>query len=268
LREGDIEAALGAYQAHDRTVAVETPSQLKETMLADWWASFQQGSRVLILAYRRDEVDQFNTACQQLRDQAGQLSPERLQVGDRSFAVGDQVVCGKNALHGLGVANASRGQVVALDCEQRTMTLKLEDGREVTLPRQYLDQRPRWWLRGNPERRTIDLAYASTGHKAQGITRDEVLVRVTSAEDHQWLYVGGSRAVGRTTFYNVVSPEPASRDRDPERDAVEVPAADRTPKGQADQLASGQVAAPRRPCARACAGQAGRGDVPGRPAGR
>ncbi len=234
LREGNIEAALSAYQAHDRTVAVETPGQLKQAMLGDWWRSFQQGNRVVILAYRRDEVDQFNTACQQLRDAQGQLGPERLQVRDRSFAVGDQVVCGKNALRSLGVANASRGQVVAVDLEQRSMTLKLEDGQTVTLPRAYLDQR----LRGNPERRTVDLAYASTGHKAQGITRDEVLVRVTSAEDLQWLYVAGSRAIGRTTYYNVVSPEPAIRDRDPERDALDVPAADRTPKDQADQLAT------------------------------
>jgi hypothetical protein len=71
-------------------------------MVADWWASFQQGSRVLILAYRRDEVDQLNTACQQLRDAHGQLGAERLTVQDRSFAVGDQVVCGRNALQGLG----------------------------------------------------------------------------------------------------------------------------------------------------------------------
>jgi hypothetical protein len=118
------------------------------------------------------------------------------------------------------------------------MTLQLEDdGRTVTLPREYLDERPRWWLRGNPTRRTVDLAYATTGHKAQGITRDHVLMRVTSAEDHQWLYVGGSRAIGRTTFYNVVSPEPAIRS-DPERDALDVPAADRSPKDQADQLAT------------------------------
>jgi hypothetical protein len=206
-------------------------------MVADWWASFQQGSRVLILAYRRDEVDQLNTACQQLRDAHGQLGAERLTVQDRSFAVGDQVVCGRNALQGLGVANASRGQVVAVDRERRTMTLQLEDdGRTVTLSREYLDERPRWWLRGNPTRRTLDLAYATTGHKAQGITCDHVLMRVTSAEDHQWLYVGGSRAIGRTTFYNVVSPEPAIRS-DPERDALDVPAADRSPKDQADQLA-------------------------------
>jgi AAA domain len=237
LRDGNIDAALSAYREHDRLVAVETPGQLKETMLADWWRSFQQGNRVVILAYRRDEVDQFNTACQQLRDAEGQLGPVRLTVRDRSFAVGDQVVCGKNALQSLGAANASRGQVVALDTEQRAMTLKLEDSKTVTLPREYLDERPAWWLRGNPERRTVDLAYATTGHKAQGITRDEALVRVTGAEDRQWLYVGESRAIGRTRYYSVVTPEPAVRD-DPEQDALDVPAADRTPRDQADQLAA------------------------------
>jgi conjugative relaxase-like TrwC/TraI family protein len=235
LREGDIDAALSVYREHERLVAVETPGQLKETMLADWWQSFQEGRRVAILAYRRDEVDQFNTACQQLRDAEGHLGAERLTVRDRSFAVGDQVVCGKNAIRSLGVANASRGQVVALDTEQRTMTLKLEDGRQVTLPREYLDQRPARWVGNNPDRRTVDLAYATTGHKAQGITRDEVLVRVTSAEDRQWLHVAGSRAIGRTRYYSVISPEPAIR-QDREREMVDVPAADRTPKQQADQM--------------------------------
>jgi conjugative relaxase-like TrwC/TraI family protein len=229
LREGDINAALAAYRAHDRLVEVETPGQLKEAMLADWWRSFQQGHRVVMLAYRRDEVDQFNSACQQLRDAHSQLGAERLQVRDRSFAVGDQVVCGKNALRSLGVA---------LDLEQRSMTLKLEDGREVTLPRGYLDDRPARWLRGNPDRRTVDLAYATTGHKSQGMTRDEVLVRVTGSEDRQWLHVAGGRGISKTTFYSVVSPEPAIARRDPEREVLDVPAADRTPRGQAEQLAA------------------------------
>jgi len=175
LRDGNIEMALHAYREHDRLVAVETPGQLKGTMLSDWWQSFQQDNRVVILAYRRDEVDQFNTACQQLRDANGELGAERLSVRDRSFAVGDQVVCGKNAVKALGVANGTRGQVVAVDLERRCMTLKLEDGREVSLPGEYLDTRPARWLGNNPERRTVDLAYAATGHRSQGGTWDRDL---------------------------------------------------------------------------------------------
>jgi ATP-dependent exoDNAse (exonuclease V) alpha subunit len=237
LRDGNIDAALNAYREHDRLVAVETPGQLKGTMLGDWWRSFQQGNRVVILAYRRDEVDQFNTACQQLRDAEGQLGAERLVVRDRSFAVGDQVVCGKSAIKSLGVANGSRGQVIAVDPEQRSMTLKLDDGNAVMLPGEYLDWRLARWLRGNPDRRTVDLAYASTGHRSQVGTWDDVLLRVTGSEDRQWLHVGGSRAIGRTRYYSVISPEPAIR-HDRDREVVDVPAADRTPKQQAEQMAA------------------------------
>jgi conjugative relaxase-like TrwC/TraI family protein len=208
LRTGDLDAALGAYRAHGRLVAAETPGQLKQTLLADWWQAFQQGERVAILAYRREEVDQFNTACQQLRHHAGQLGPDRLQVGDRQFAVGDAVVCGKNAFRTLGVANGSRGQVLALNPQQRSITLRLDNGQEATLDGRYLDHRPAWWTRGNPGRRTIDLGHASTGHRSQGATLDRALVRVTGAEDREWFYVAATRAAKQTTFFDVISPEP------------------------------------------------------------
>jgi conjugative relaxase-like TrwC/TraI family protein len=208
LRTGDLEAALGAYREHGRLVAAETPGQLKQTLLADWWQAFQQGERVAILAFRREEVDQFNTACQQLRQQAGQLGAERLQVGDRQFAVGDVVICGKNALRSLGVANGSRGQVLALDPDQRSLTVRLENGQEATLDGRYLNHRPAWWTRGNPGRRTIDLGYANTGHRSQGATLDRALVRVAGTEDREWFYVAATRAAKQTTFFDVISPEP------------------------------------------------------------
>jgi conjugative relaxase-like TrwC/TraI family protein len=208
LRNGDLDQALGAYRAHGRLVAAETPGQLKELLVGDWWQAFQHGDRVAILAHRREEVDQFNTACQQLRDHAGHLDRERLQVGDRSFAVGDLVVCGKNALRSLGLANGSRGQILALDPEERSLTLRLDNGQETTLNARYLDHRPAWWTRGNPTRRTIDLGYASTGHRSQGVTLDRALVRVAGAEDHQWLYVAATRAAQETTFFDVIAPEP------------------------------------------------------------
>jgi hypothetical protein len=187
--------------------------------VADWWQAFQPTTQdptqtVVILTRLRGEADQFNLACQQLRDQAGHLGPERLQVGDRSFAVGDLVVCGKNALQSLGVANATRGRVVALDPHERSVTVELGDGKQVILPRAYLDERPRWWLRGNPDRRTLDLVYATTGHKAQGLTVERALVRVTGAEDGNWLHVQTSRARRDTMLYAVVGPEPRDLELD------------------------------------------------------
>jgi hypothetical protein len=160
---------------------------------------------VIVLAARRAEVDRLNTACQELLAARGRHGSERLQVEDRQLAVGDRVVCGHNAIAELGVANGSRGVVTALDPQARTLTLRLDgaDGREVALPRSYLDGRGR----GERNRR-VDLAYATTGHRAQGLTRGRALVRLTGSEDVNWLYVQLSRARHDTRLYAVVGPEP------------------------------------------------------------
>jgi hypothetical protein len=54
----------------------------------------------------------------------------------------------------------------------------------------------------------VDLAYATTGHRAQGLTRGRALVRLTGSEDVNWLYVQLSRARQGTRLYAVVGPEP------------------------------------------------------------
>jgi hypothetical protein len=128
------------------------------------------------------------------------------------------VVCGRNAIAQLGVANGTRGTITALDPQARTLTIRMDgkEPREVTLPGWYLDGRQR----GERNRR-IDLAYATTGHRAQGLTRWRALVRLTGTEDTHWLYVQLSRARHETTLYPVVGPEPQGPteldlpDRDP-----------------------------------------------------
>jgi hypothetical protein len=52
------------------------------------------------------------------------------------------------------------------------------------------------------------LGYATTGHRAQGLTRGRALVRLTGSEDVNWLYVQLSRARQDTRLYAVVGPEP------------------------------------------------------------
>jgi hypothetical protein len=210
IRSGLVEEAVAAYRAHNRVVAADSKPAATLALLTDWWQAWQDAEcdpaqDVIVLAGRRAEVDRLNTACQQLLNHRGRLGPERLQVEDRALAVGDRVVCGRNAIAQLGVANGTRGTVTALDPEARSLTIRLDgrDPRELVLPGWYLDGRQR----GERNRR-VDLAYATTGHRAQGLTRWRALVRLTGTEDSNWLYVQLSRARHQTTLYPVVGPEP------------------------------------------------------------
>jgi conjugative relaxase-like TrwC/TraI family protein len=215
VRGSLVEEAADAYRDHDRLVAAETKFELTLALVKDWWQAQQDaagdpGKEAVILAWQRGEVDRLNTVCQQVMADHGRLGPERLPVGDRQLGVGDRVVCGRNALARLGVANGTRGTVVALDLQQRTLTLRVdgEPARQVTLPAWYLDGQPRWGWRPDERRRSVDLGYATTGHKAQGLTRWRALVLLTGREDSNWLYVQLSRAKQATTIYTQVGPEP------------------------------------------------------------
>jgi conjugative relaxase-like TrwC/TraI family protein len=210
VRAGLVDEAVATYREHDRVVVAESKTAATLALLQDWWAAYQDAERdpeqdVVALAHRRAEVDRLNTHCQHLLALQGQLGPERLQVEDLKLAVGDRVVCGHNAIAQLGIANGTRGTITALDPQARTLTIRLDGlgGREVLLPRWYLDGRGR----GERNRR-VDLAYATTGHRAQGLTRWRALVRLTGREDSNWLYVQLSRARQETTLYPVVGPEP------------------------------------------------------------
>jgi hypothetical protein len=210
VRGGLVEEAVATYRAHNWVVAADSKPASTLALLNDWWQAWQYAERdpaqgVIVLAGRRAEVDRLNTACQQLLAARGRLAPDRMQVEDVQVAVGDQVVCGRNAIAQLGVANGTRGTITALDPQTRTLTIRLDgkDARKVTLAAWYLDGRQR----GERNRR-VDLAYATTGHRAQGLTRWRALVRLTGREDANWLYVQLSRARDQTTLYPVVGPEP------------------------------------------------------------
>jgi conjugative relaxase-like TrwC/TraI family protein len=210
VRSGLVEDAVAAYQAHDRVVAADSKPAATLALLQDWWAAYQEAEgdsaqEVIVLAARRAEVDRLNTACQELLAARGRLGGDRLQVEDRQLAVGDRVVCGHNAIAQLGVANGSRGTITALDPQARTLTIRLDGtaGRDILLPESYLDGR-----RQGERNRRVDLAYATTGHRAQGLTRGRALVRLTGSEDMNWLYVQLSRARQDTHLYAVVGPEP------------------------------------------------------------
>jgi ATP-dependent exoDNAse (exonuclease V) alpha subunit len=151
VRDGQVDQAVQAYREHERMVPATSKTELTLNLVRDWWQAHQQaetaeregepGGEAVILAYRRDEVDRLNTTCQQVMARNGQLGPDALQVGDRQVHVGDRVVLGRNDLRGLGVANGTRGTVTGLKVKDRTLRLRTEQGRQLTLPANYLDGR-------------------------------------------------------------------------------------------------------------------------------
>jgi ATP-dependent exoDNAse (exonuclease V) alpha subunit len=112
VRSGLVEEAVAAYREHDRVVCADSKPAATLALLQDWWQAWQDSERdptqeVVVLAGRRAEVDRVNSACQQLLAARGRLGPDRLQVEDLQLAVGDRVVCGRNAIAQLGWPTAA-----------------------------------------------------------------------------------------------------------------------------------------------------------------
>jgi hypothetical protein len=83
--------------------------------------------------------------------------------------------------------------------------VRTNHGRDVTLPRSYLEARTE---RGG---RTLDHGYAITGHKAQGITTGKAFVLGTDDLYREWGYVAMSRGSVENHLY-VVAPRARERD--------------------------------------------------------
>jgi conjugative relaxase-like TrwC/TraI family protein len=210
VRAGNLEQAIAAYAEHDRIRAFEARDDRDRALVADWWQAHQQGERPVIYAHRRAQVDQLNQVCQRLRAEAGQLGPERLVVGDRSFAVGDVVVLGANAKDRLRVVNGTTAIIQNLDLRGRAMTvqtLEEEPPKTVRLPGWYLDAAVR-----PGQSRRVDLAYARTDMRSQGRTERRALLALDGAEDMQGGYVQLTRSKQRTDLYLTVGPEPLGPD--------------------------------------------------------
>jgi uncharacterized protein YoxC len=121
----------------------------------------------------------------------GVLNSEEMTVGSRSYSVGDEVMTLRNDRR-LGVINGSRGVVEAIDDRASEITVRLEDQRQVTLPKDYL------------EGGGVAHAYAITGHKAQGMTTDRALVLGDESMYREWGYVAMSRGREENRLYVVM----------------------------------------------------------------
>jgi conjugative relaxase-like TrwC/TraI family protein len=198
LRAGDVQVAVAAYRDQGRVTLVGDADSARERLVDDWWAARQDGNQVAMYALRRGDVDDLNRRARLRMAKNGLLAGEPLLIGERRFAVGDEVMALRNDRR-LGIRNGTRGTVVAVDHDTRSLSVQAAEA-TVVLPGEYLD--------GSH----LGYGYASTVHKAQGATVDRAFVLGSDSLYREAGYVALSRARTRTDLYLVAAPPHHRRD--------------------------------------------------------
>lgn len=189
LRHGNAATALNQLRERGDLVTTETRSELLDRMIEDWKHARALGGDVLMLAARRSVVAELNERARRYRREAGEIGPDAVVVDGRAFAVGDRVIAHRN-LRSSGLMNGSQGTVNA--SVDGTVSVALDDGRTVVVPRRYLDA-------GH-----LTHGYAATIHKAQGSTVDHALVLADLVLAREGAYVGLSRGKQTNRLYATV----------------------------------------------------------------
>lgn len=181
------DAALIAYAKRGAVEQHKTKSDAITSLMQDYMADFElQGASAsrIALAYRRKDVHALNQAVRKARQLGGELEEEKLfktSYGPRAFAVGDRIIFTKNNTD-LGVKNGTLGTVEAFD--ENTLTVCLDQNGQGKIRR----------LTFSPKHHdSIDHGYATTIHKSQGATADNVFVLSSGKMDRHLTYVAMSR---------------------------------------------------------------------------
>jgi conjugative relaxase-like TrwC/TraI family protein len=195
LREGDS-TALDFYAANNRIVGGSAEALLEQAYTA-WHGDMTAGLRSLMLASTTAGVGDLSARARADRVTAGQVEAVGIELHDGNRAgVGDWVVSRDNDRK----LTANRGKDWVRNGDTWTVTARLKNGAlkvkshhhggTVTLPPAYVAAQ-------------VELAYATTVHRAQGATVDTTHALVTDDMIRETLYVAASRARQKTTLYAV-----------------------------------------------------------------
>jgi ATP-dependent exoDNAse (exonuclease V) alpha subunit len=190
LRTGNAAAAVERMITNGRIAFVESVEGAREEMVRDWMRAYRAGEDVVMLAFGRADVRELNALARDQLVDEGTINNtgERFSVGDRVMSLGNR--------KWLGIVNGARGSVVADD---GGLTVRFDDGTTVDLPPSYI------------EAGHLAHAYASTIHKAQGMSCDRAFVLGSGALFREAGYTALSRGRKENRLY-VVAPEPPDVD--------------------------------------------------------
>jgi len=202
LATGRTGEALGRYERAGMVQASETRAEAMAALVAGWDAERRQSPRAtrVMLGSTRADVAELNGLVRDRLRAAGELGPDQVvetERGERSLAVGDRVMFGRNerglgaqadGRGGVAVKNGTLGTVLAVEAGGERLTVRVDgqgkpgggqEGKDVT-----------FYLRDYGH---VDHGYAATVHKAQGVTVDRAHVLASRFMDRHGAYVALSR---------------------------------------------------------------------------
>jgi len=191
LRHGDLSTFWNTYRDHDRIHLFDTVEHLHAEAVEAWWNHHASGANAHLIAGTRAEARLLNRLARHRADTAGFLTGEALEIHDRSFQVGDRIVLLANAggqidldtQHRCRVDNGMIATITRIDHRTGSIDITVTGShRQIRLDAEYT-------LSG-----AVDHGYATTIHKAQGVTCDHIHVVGPAGLYREAAYVSLSRA--------------------------------------------------------------------------
>lgn len=177
---GRTAEAIGAYRDHGKVLASATKLEAMRALITDWDRDYDPEKSSLILVHLRRDVRMLNEMARSAlleRGVIGQGHRFDTEDGVRQFAAGDQIVFLRNE-NSLGVKNGMIGRVVEA-ARGRLLAEVGDDKRRVEITEAFY--------------RNVDHGYATTVHKSQGATVDQVKVLASLSLDKHLAYVAMTR---------------------------------------------------------------------------
>jgi hypothetical protein len=217
LRQGDV-TALDEYDQHGR-IRGAPPDQAMDQAARAYVAAYLDGRDVLLMAADWARCRELSQRIRKDLMHLGLVDDGptiRIAEGAEASA-GDLIICQRND-HGIEAGEPGRalanGDVLRIEAitSSSVMVRRLLEPDRATGQRRFTDRA--FHYSGH---QSSDLAYAVTGHSAQGGTVHTGIALVTGNEDRQWLYPAMTRgtdinlAFVFTTPLKAADPQPGTR---------------------------------------------------------